>query len=542
MRDVEHESLQNESPVEIIPVPVQKELPAQEKIPAMTSHERPAPVEKARRAGVWRFILTGGALCLVAAFLLVYVVLPRPQPSRQPSHPDSPAALTASTATPSSVSTDFSTNVTVVNGVAYASSGNGAIYALRASNGSVLWRQPINAGANGAPLVLADNGIVYIIAESTDVGPGSLYALRASDGAQLWRYNSSGYLSALTIANGIAYVTSYDNVSQNGSIIALRANNGAQLWHTTASSSSYGTLIVDNRVVYVSANRDNGPGSFYALRASDGAQLWHKTTNNSVQALTAANGMIYVFSDQGLAALQASNGQQLWSDALNGYIGPSPQLINSVLYFTTTKVSLEASAVPTSRLSFLSSTGAIGNPSREVLPMTLMEQTMPLKEGLSSVYAVRVSDGAILWRYQMSKESGNNWANWLTPDNGTVYVGTYVNQDISYIYALRGSDGAQLWRQTISQGMSVNALVANGVIYLASFVNNSSMYAGTGALYALRASDGSRLWYHAINWVVYNPPILAGTTLYVNTAADDVYAFLADNGTQLWHVYMKDQP
>jgi len=537
MRDVKHESLQHESPVEIIPVPVQKELPTQEKTPPKTSHERPASAEKARHAGVWRFILAGGALFLVAALLLVYFVLPRPQPSQQPAHPGSPAASTASISTPSSVSTDFSTNITVVNGVAYASSGNGAIYALRPSNGSVLWRQPINASANGAPLV--DNGIVYIIAESTDVGPGSIYALRASDGAQLWRYNSSDYLSALTIANGIAYVTTYD-VSQNGSIIALRANNGAQLWHDTTRGSSANAPIVDNGIIYISANANNGPNAVYALQASDGAQLWRYSTKNYVYMLTVANGMIGVFSDQGLAALQANNGHPLWSDALAGNFGPSAQLINGVLYFTTTKVSLAASAVSTNR-NPLSQMGEIGNMSRDVLPMTFMGQTMPIKEGLSSVYAVRVSDGAVLWHYQMSKEYGNNWANWLSLANGTVYIGTYVNQDISYIYALRSSDGSLLWRQATNQGMVANAFVANGVIYLASYVNNSTVYAGSGAVYALLASDGARLWYHPINWVVNNPPILLGTTLYVTTAADDVYAFRASNGSQLWHIYMNAQ-
>lgn len=432
--------------------------------------------------------------------------------------------------------------MTVVNGVVYALSENETVYAMRTDNGSVLWKYTFNGATetNGAPLV--DNGIVYILAETSDVGPGTLYTLRASDGAQLWRYNANDYLSSLTIAGGIAYVTTYDNTSDSGSIIALHANNGTLLWYSDIPGSSYDTPIVENGILYTTAYKNNsGSGTIYALRASDGAQLWHTTANTAFYSiLTAANGILYVSSAQGIAALQASNGQQLWSDALQGDIA-SQLLVNGVLYFTATKVSMETSSVSASQMQPLSQMRTTGNLLNRMLPMSFLKQTIPAKEGLSSVYAVRASDGAVLWNYQMSKEYGNNWANWLILANGAVYVGTYVNQDTSYIYALRSSDGSQLWRQATVQGMSANVFIANGVIYLASYVNDSSVYAGTGALYALRASDGARLWYHAINWVVNNPPMLVGATLYVSTAADDIYAFRASNGSQLWHVYMNTE-
>jgi outer membrane protein assembly factor BamB len=559
MRDVEHEALQNEEPVEFIPLPGGDEHPAPGEISSRTFPGRAAPTDKARRSGAWRFLLVGGALCVIAALVVSGLVLLRPQPSQQASHfaPPSTASTTSnSAATSSSVSTDFSTNMTIVNGVVYALSENETVYAMHADNGSVLWQYSANEATemNGAPLV--DNGIVYILAETSDVGPGTLYTLRASDGARLWSYNANDYLSSLTIAGGIAYVTTYDNTSDSGSIMALHANNGTPLWYSAIPGSSYDTPIVENGVVYTTVYKNNsGSGTIYALRASDGAQLWHTTANTAFSyILTAANGVLYVSSAQGIAALQASNGRQLWSDALQGDIA-SPLLVNGVLYFTATKVSMETSSVSMSRVNALSQMGTTGNllrasgaidlaPSkldRPLQPMSFMKQTIPAKEGLSTVYAVRASDGAILWNYQMSKAYGNNWANWLTLANGTVYVGTYVSQDASYIYALRSSDGSQLWRQATVQGMSANVFIANGVIYLASYVNDGSVYAGTGALYALRASDGSRLWYHAINWVVNNPPMLVGTTLYVTTAADDIYAFRSSNGSQMWHVYMNTE-
>ncbi len=143
----------------------------------------------------------------------------------------------------------------------------------------------------------------------------------------------------------------------------------------------------------------------------------------------------------------------------------------------------------------------------------------------------------VLWHYTMSKEIGNNWAYWLSIENGTIYVGTYVDQQKSYIYALRNSEGSLLWRQAMHQGMSANANVSEGVIYIASFINNGSTNDGSGAIYALRSSDGSQLWYHPMYWVVYNLPVLVGGTLYVSTAGGEVYAFQASNGSVLWHFH-----
>jgi eukaryotic-like serine/threonine-protein kinase len=280
-----------------------------------------------------------------------------------------------------------------------------------------------------------------------------------------------------------------------------------------------------------------GLSSVYAVRISDGAVLWHYTATTFTSVPLVDHGIAYLVSDQGLSALQASNGQPLWSVPLEGSIDPPPQVINGVLYLTTTKISLEATATPTSQVSMLSQVGTISNLLQSVVPMAPVKQALPLKQGLSSVYAVRLSDGAVLWQYTMSKENGNNWANWLSIENGTVYVGTYVDQDKSYIYALRSNDGSLLWRQRLYRGMSVNAFVADGVIYIASFINNGSINDGSGAVYAMRASDGAQLWYHQMYWVVYNPPMLVGATIYVSAAGGEVYAFQASNGSLLWHFH-----
>jgi outer membrane protein assembly factor BamB len=534
MRDAGHDLSQHDSAVEITPLTPEKELPAAQKLSRGMVHESARQLGRANRSGSRRYILIALALCLVLALFLTTVVVLRHQTAKPSSHASSLVASPTPTP-PSYVPTDYSVNTTIVNGVAYAGAANGAVYALRTIDGNVLWRHKIDPGASTAPLV--SGGIIYITASISDVGPGTLYALHARDGVELWHYTSRDPLSSTVVANGIVYVTSYDVVSQNGSFVALQASNGTRLWHDTARGFSYNTPVVDNQIVYVSATADNGSGMVYALRASNGAQLWHYTTTTFTSVPLVVNGIAYLVSDQGLLALQASNGQLLWRVPVVGNTGLSPQLINGVLYLTTTTISLAASASPFNQVSMLPQVGTIGNLLQNAVPLASLKQTLPLKQGLSSVYAVRISDGAVLWHYSMSKENGNNWANWLSIVNGTVYVGTYVDQDKSYIYALRSSDGSLLWRQATLRGMSVNAFVAKGIIYIASFINNGSINNGSGAVYALHADDGSQLWYHPMYWVVYNPPMLVGATIYVSTAGGEVYAFQASNGSLLWHFH-----
>ena len=489
MRDAEDELPQHESAVEITPLPQEKEAPEAQQLSPRMVHESARQLGRANRSGTMRYILTSLALCLVLALFLTIVVVQLHQPAKPSSHASSLVA--SPTATPAYVPTDYSVNTMIVNGVVYAGAANGAVYALRASDGNVLWHHKISTGASAAPLV--NDGIIYITTSISDVGPGSLYALRASD--------------------------------------------GTQLWHETARGFSYNAPVVDNQVVYVSASADNGSGTVYALRADNGAQLWHYATTTFTSVPLVVNGIAYLISDQGLSALRASDGQLLWRVPVEGNTNISPQVKNGVLYLTTTKISLEASATPTNQVSSLPQVGMIGNLLQSVVPKAPVKQKVPLKQGLSSVYAVRISDGTVLWHYSMSNEKGNNWANWFSIENGTVYVGTYVDQDKSYIYALRSSDGSLLWRHAMYRGMSINAFVANGVIYIASFINNGSINDGSGAVYALRSNDGAQLWYHPMYWVVYNPPMLVGATIYVSTAGGEVYAFQASNGSALWHFH-----
>jgi outer membrane protein assembly factor BamB len=118
----------------------------------------------------------------------------------------------------------YGSQITIAGGVAYVGSATRAFYALRASDGSLLWSTNLNGSAIASPVV--SDGVVYVAtyAENT---PVYIFALRASDGKQFWHYNTQTNLwNNFTIDHGFIYTTSHDGA------VALHASDGLPLWDT----------------------------------------------------------------------------------------------------------------------------------------------------------------------------------------------------------------------------------------------------------------------------------------------------------------------
>jgi eukaryotic-like serine/threonine-protein kinase len=156
---------------------------------------------------------------------------------------------------------------------------------------------------------------------------------------------------------------------------------------------------------------------------------------------------------------------------------------------------------------------------------------MPQKEGISSIYAIRASDGAVLWHFAMNN-GANSWASWFSVENGVVYASA-VNpgsaSNTGSIYALQGSNGSVLWQDKLNASPS-GGLLANGVIYLGTSSNS-----GTGALYAVRTTDGSLLWNYPTSGYLFAAPVLDDNALYIGASNGMAYALRADNGAIVWH-------
>jgi hypothetical protein len=134
----------------------------------------------------------------------------QPAPGTQASKPASQAGPTSSTGAQRPAALwSFTTGgmvagIALAGGTVFAGSTDGAVYALRASDGTKLWSFP--TGGPVASGIAVASGIVYF--GSNDY---TVHAVHAADGTPLWDFPTGGPVdSAIAVVNGIAYVGSND--------------------------------------------------------------------------------------------------------------------------------------------------------------------------------------------------------------------------------------------------------------------------------------------------------------------------------------------
>jgi outer membrane protein assembly factor BamB len=178
-----------------------------------------------------------------------------------------------------------------------------AILALDAQSGAIRWRYESREGIVGSPAVSDD-----MIWATTWAGSRRLLlALRAINGTLLWRVPLVGDpSSAPVLAQGVLYFSLFD-----GALYAVRADTGATVWVSHTTSPIATTPAVLDGVVYAS----EGNGTLFALDAADGRRLWTHSSSAGVRRwgeILAQDRALYVGAPDGLLfALDARTGATL---------------------------------------------------------------------------------------------------------------------------------------------------------------------------------------------------------------------------------------
>jgi outer membrane protein assembly factor BamB len=141
-----------------------------------------------------------------------------------------------------------------------------------------------------------------------------LYALRASDGSTLWRFKTRG-----AVASEVTYDAAGGTVifgTEDGFVYALDAETGHKKWHANARGEVRRRPILGAEAVYVASGSD----LVMALDKDSGHRLWvYKREPAEGFAVEGYSGValdgrrIFAgFSDGTVAALDASEGTALW--------------------------------------------------------------------------------------------------------------------------------------------------------------------------------------------------------------------------------------
>ncbi|PZE20522.1 PQQ-binding-like beta-propeller repeat protein [Paenibacillus xerothermodurans] len=221
---------------------------------------------------------------------------------------------------------------TVEDGIvyqAYSSMRGGEMMALNAATGETVWTAKLAGGwiTESSPVV--KDGKVFVGADG-----GYLIAIDAKTGKESWRARpAGGWMHSMpAIADGTVYM-GYGG----GLIVALDANTGTEKWrYKSDTSTSYiagnttgASPAVAEGVVYMGFPN----GRVEALSADTGAKLWSAATKGGIISSAAVSGgTVYVGSNDGyLYALDKENGAVQWSYEIGAWVASSPAISGNTL-------------------------------------------------------------------------------------------------------------------------------------------------------------------------------------------------------------------
>ena len=169
-----------------------------------------------------------------------------------------------------------------------------SMFALKPSSGEVVWQFPIDYTQGGTNLIHAtpaiSDGVVYFGSEN-----GYFYALKTSDGQLVWKKQIAvggmmvGTSSAAGLGDSKVFVGLW-----SGKFLALNQKTGETVWEFSyeGKGTDSSPVVADGKVC-LGAHE----GYFYCLDAETGKVLWQENFGGSSAAL--ANGVLIVINADG---------------------------------------------------------------------------------------------------------------------------------------------------------------------------------------------------------------------------------------------------
>lgn len=241
----------------------------------------------------------------------------------------------------------------------YVSGINGVLYAIEQPAGggaaATAWRRPQIESEDMAPLVGSPaldeaGGIIAVGSEDK-----RLYAYNAITGDELWSpFQTEGEIwSAPVLRNGVAYFG-----SQDGNVYAVDLRTGTEKWRFETGAAIVATPLIHKNLLIV--------GSFdrqlYALGLDDGQPRWQFAADNWWWATPAASGRaIFAPAMDGKVYALDENGALLWEYDLGDPIVSSPVLLQRGLVVATVE----------GKLSVLRATEASHGAGQEIASLTV---------------------------------------------------------------------------------------------------------------------------------------------------------------------------
>ncbi|MEK6405882.1 MAG: PQQ-binding-like beta-propeller repeat protein [Acidobacteriota bacterium] len=394
-----------------------------------------------------------------------------------------------------------------------AYSESSAVGAANAGNLTQSWSFPTGDWVTGTPVV--SGGVVYV--GSWD---GNMYALRESDGAVLWSYNAGtiridpcsdtyGIDGTAALSGGKLYFG-----TGQAQLHAVNAANGQAIWRTqladpTQAFHIYGSPLVFDGKIYIGlASHCVNPcitGRLVCVDASDGRVLWNFAT-----------------------APDGSKGGAVWSSAT---VDPGRRMI----YVGTGNFCTGADTHSSAVIALNADTGALvwefkklradlNNLDFGASPVLFdidgrQMLAIPSKDG--HCYGLHRATGELIWDTVVT-DGDSRGGSISSPATayGKIFFGATVRVATGKVVALDQRDGRIVWDTPLSLPVIGAAAVAGGAVFVGG---------ADGRLRAFDASTGSEVWNSPEHNQMLGGVSISAASLFIGSTDNSVYAFSLPN-------------
>lgn len=236
---------------------------------------------------------------------------------------------------------------TLDRGTLYVGSTDGALYALNAVTGEMRWRFATVAEIVHAPIVAGDS--VYCVNADDTV-----FAVNRATGESRWRYHReppggiTGGGHAGLLYDGSRLYTGFSD----GRAVAIDPTDGTPVWERDTSADSeaadganeaHRTIDIDTTPVLVDGNLfvASYTAGLYALDPAGGGVRWRVDNLLNIASLTDDGRYVYAASASlGLVKVSASDGDVAWRRDLGTRAIQQPVIRGGVVYVPSADTSL----------------------------------------------------------------------------------------------------------------------------------------------------------------------------------------------------------
>jgi outer membrane protein assembly factor BamB len=356
----------------------------------------------------------------------------------------------------------------------------------------------------------------------------TLYAVNPETGAQVWTYQGTSIHPVSAVTDELAYV-------QDGNVLrAINARTGAAAWSYTSRASEFTiTLRAATLLIGSSANDASAP-FIAALDAHTGNVLWQEQSDSLVTVDT-TSGLVLARSSSAAVVRKLADGTVLHSYAITDPGNTGAALLGGKLFLSRQR--------GTQIQAFDAASGS------QLWQRTLAEYHAEVDTIAGNTLLVRAiadinqeSDFGTEHTFGLELlglDPGTGTQVWKVTLPGGIgvlraVVGTVYLKAASQLYAVRASDGSVLWK-TGAGLLGPIATGADGTLYT---------FGHDGLLSAIRSADGSGVWKANIVPLMYPGLTVVGSRVYASRLqlgrmVIDVYLHDAHTGASVTH-YTKD--